>query len=403
LEPSIAPPAPTPNPTTEYERAGVDAADTALTLVAAIIIAVSIFILLNVLRLSWIYCCRPMSDDELLAKENKARQQKLRGLEEAQEANQKDFALKKASAMKQVPSQTVSTIEFQQSKVNDLYGGFEAKGTKSTKGASSSYPQPPPPPPPPSRLPPGPWSQHDVLTRSIWSADTSLSREETKEEEEEVATPSSVVFSNPGVTIEVDEEPEESFKEWIQAKRNINEYARDEALLQQSGAAGSIPRGPVLIDDSIGTFRELLGNTRVGNEGVIEVARAPRASRTRRSSELESSSATSNHASVYDARKATNDRVVPASLHGSVDAALGWTGDLLSTVPIPDMGVSLTNESFAPSNLTSSSRQGSPFHRTNDDSSGIIGDSLSSIGSIFGSTSARSDSQGKFRGPGTGI
>lgn len=199
------------------------------------------------------------------------------------------------------------------------------------------------------------------------------------------------------MAIEADEEPQESFKDWIQARRNINEYARDEAMLQHSDPSGSMPRGPVLIDDSIGTFKELLGNTRVDNEGVIEVARASRVS-SRKRPEIDEASANSNRV----ATRTPEDRAVPASLHGSVDAALGWTGELLSTVLIPDMGVSLSSKSFVPPKSTLSSQEAQLRQASNDNGS-VLGDSLSSFGSIFGSAPGRSDSQGTGIRAGTGI
>lgn len=209
------------------------------------------------------------------------------------------------------------------------------------------------------------------------------------------------VFSDPGGAIEINDEPEESFQDWIRAKRNSREHVLDEAALQQTNISAVVPKKPIVIDDSIGTFGEMLKNARVSNEGVIDVARASRASR--RSLETVESSADGSRASS-DRRFTQESRAslsleksgFPATFEMSVGLALDWTGGLLSNLSIPEMN-SPAGESLVASRLPLRGKARPPPLARGESSSvsnagtSTVGNSLGEFGSLFSGASVAGD------------
>lgn len=210
------------------------------------------------------------------------------------------------------------------------------------------------------------------------------------------------VFSDPGGAIEINDEPEESFQDWIRAKRNSREHVLDEAALQQTNISAVVPKKPIVIDDSIGTFGEMLKNARVSNEGVIDVARASRASR--RSLETVESSADGSRASS-DRRFTQESRAslsleksgFPATFEMSVGLALDWTGGLLSNLSIPEMNSPPAGESLVASRLPLRGKARPPPLARGESSSvsnagtSTVGNSLGEFGSLFSGASVAGD------------
>ena len=230
--------------------------------------------------------------------------------------------------------------------------------------------------------------------------------------------PNVVVFSEPSNTIVIDDEPEGSFQDWIRAKRTSREYVLDDnpTPAGETSAAVEAPR-PIIIDDSIGTFGDLLKNTRVNQEGVIDVARPTRASRASRASldhAVASRLTRESMASLNQLEKGELSATEEASA-GSV-TAFSWTESLMSTLPDLSAADALpAGEPLVASRLPLLQSSAALRNRGAGNGDGgadsvlgagtsFVGNSLSNFGTLFGAAvSVTGDSASHSQGRGTGI